>query len=243
MSTHYVSDTIVCNTKLIVQFGKYVKVFFNDGSNELFRVNEDTKILPSANIFDYCNALHKKIIMPENDTSLLEYHYRKIKNIKKDSALYAYLTKQNNAISNKNDYLLFPFGANQSQYTALQNALNSQISIIEGPPGTSKTQTILNIIANLIVQGKSIAVVSNNNAVTQNVFEKLQSYELDYLCATLGNKDNKESFINNQPKIPKHLNTTEENNTILHHIKSLNSSIQEIFFLQNKKSQRKRAFK
>ncbi|WP_199769570.1 AAA domain-containing protein [Helicobacter trogontum] len=102
-------------------------------------------------------------------------------------------------------------------------------------PGTGKTQTILNIIANLIMQGKSIAVVSNNNAATQNVFEKLQEYELDYLCATLGNKDNKESFIKNQPKIPKHLNTTEKNDTLLENIKKLNKMI-HIFTLQNKKA-------
>jgi Cdc6-like AAA superfamily ATPase len=33
---------------------------------------------------------------------------------------------------------------------AVDNAFKSQISIIQGPPGTGKTQTILNIIANII---------------------------------------------------------------------------------------------
>ncbi|WP_189022528.1 AAA domain-containing protein [Paenibacillus albidus] len=38
-----------------------------------------------------------------------------------------------------------------SQKIALDQAFRSKISIIEGPPGTGKTQTILNILANLAV--------------------------------------------------------------------------------------------
>ena len=49
---------------------------------------------------------------------------------------------------------VFPFGCNESQYQAVVNALSNRISIIEGPPGTGKTQTILNIIANLCFRGK-----------------------------------------------------------------------------------------
>lgn len=45
------------------------------------------------------------------------------------------------------------------------------ISVIEGPPGTGKTQTILNIIANIVMEGKNVAIVSNNNSATRNVLE------------------------------------------------------------------------
>ena len=47
---------------------------------------------------------------------------------------------------------IFPFGCNNSQYKAVKNALENQISVIQGPPGTRKTQTILNIIANILMQ-------------------------------------------------------------------------------------------
>ena len=49
--------------------------------------------------------------------------------------------------------------------------MENQISVIQGPPGTGKTQTILNIIANILIQGKTVQVVSNNNSATENVFE------------------------------------------------------------------------
>ena len=46
-----------------------------------------------------------------------------------------------------NHQVLFPFGFNISQKNATEKALRNNASIIEGPPGTGKTQTILNIIA------------------------------------------------------------------------------------------------
>ena len=71
------------------------------------------------------------------------------------------------------DPVIFPFGCNQSQKKAVVNALKNSLSVIQGPPGTGKTQTILNIIANLLIRGKTVAVASNNNAATENVKEKL----------------------------------------------------------------------
>lgn len=76
--------------------------------------------------------------------------------------------------------------------------MNEQISVIEGPPGTGKTQTILNIVANAVINGKTVAVVSNNNAATANVLEKLQKYEVDFIAAYLGNRQNKEKFFAEQ---------------------------------------------
>lgn len=92
---------------------------------------------------------------------------------------------------------VFPFGCNESQYQAVVNALSNRISVIEGPPGTGKTQTILNIIANLILQGKTVQVVSNNNSAIDNVMEKLASskYKLDFMVAQLGRDERKSAFI------------------------------------------------
>ena len=46
---------------------------------------------------------------------------------------------------------------------AVEMAITNKISVIKGPPGTGKTQTILNIIATAIINNKTVAVVSNNN--------------------------------------------------------------------------------
>ncbi|WAG68039.1 AAA family ATPase [Clostridium estertheticum] len=93
---------------------------------------------------------------------------------------------------------MFPFGFNLSQKSATEKALGNQISVIEGPPGTGKTQTILNIIANAIINNETVAVVSNNNSATANVLEKLQKYGVGFISSYLGNKENKDEFFETQ---------------------------------------------
>lgn len=95
---------------------------------------------------------------------------------------------------------IFPFGCNESQFQAVTNALSNRISVIEGPPGTGKTQTIMNIVANLVLQGKTVQIVSNNNSAIMNVQEKLASerYGFEFIMALLGNFQNKQAFIAGQ---------------------------------------------
>ena len=106
--------------------------------------------------------------------------------------------------------------------------------------GTGKTQTILNIISNIIIKGKSVAVVSNNNAATDNVYEKLEKYGLSYLCARLGKKDNKDEFINNQTgKYPQFEIGTGDTQNIEKEIMLLNQNVNQIFEIQNKMAKMK----
>lgn len=117
------------------------------------------------------------------------------------TALHAYCTRQI-VRQAPAPPLIYPFGVNASQLLAVERAFSSQVSLIEGPPGTGKTQTILNIIANILVQGKTVAVVSNNNAAVENVYEKLAKSGLDYLVARLGSKEQREKFFASMPTVP-----------------------------------------
>ena len=126
--------------------------------------------------------------------------YDKVK-VEPDCVLRKYLNPNLNMETHgNNSSKIFPFGANTSQITAVTNALDNQISIIEGPPGTGKTQTILNIIANLLIRNKSILIISNNNKAIENIKDKMEEYGLDFLIAFLGNKQNKEIFLETQTK-------------------------------------------
>ncbi|MDR1723040.1 MAG: DUF2726 domain-containing protein, partial [Tannerella sp.] len=59
-------------------------------------------------------------------------------------------------------------------------------------------QTILNIIANAVMRGESVAVVSSNNSATKNVLEKLEKYKVGFIAAYLGSTENKKKFIEQQ---------------------------------------------
>lgn len=96
----------------------------------------------------------------------------------------------------------YPFGFNASQKTAVERALTHGLSVIEGPPGTGKTQTILNILANIVMRGQNAAVVSSNNSATRNVEEKLKKYGLGGICAFLGNQENRRNFLEGQKALP-----------------------------------------
>ncbi|EHX7008902.1 DUF2726 domain-containing protein [Salmonella enterica subsp. enterica serovar Concord] len=90
---------------------------------------------------------------------------------------------------------MFPFGLNESQLQAVERSFSSQISVIEGPPGTGKTQTILNIVANILIQNKTVAILSNNNTAVSNIYEKMDKQGLGYLIARLGSTDNRQQFF------------------------------------------------
>lgn len=118
-----------------------------------------------------------------------------------DSALHAYCTGQNGRQA-PHTGLIYPFGVNESQLAAVEQAFSAQISVIEGPPGTGKTQTILNILANILLRGKTVAVLSNNNAAVENVYEKLKKSDLDHLVAKLGSRGNRGNFFAKLPVWP-----------------------------------------
>ncbi|MYM27980.1 AAA family ATPase [Duganella sp. CY15W] len=118
-----------------------------------------------------------------------------------DTALQAYCTAQNRQREPGCDFI-YPFGVNPSQLQAVEQAFSSQVSLIEGPPGTGKTQTILNIVANILLRKSTVAILSNNNAAVENVYEKLDAAGLDYLAARLGSDQNRTNFFSALPTRP-----------------------------------------
>ena len=234
----------VYNAIKLIKFDQYYKIFFPDNNfitiseYELKLVENDSEEGLSTNKFEYYKEISKIVsIKTEEGKSLLTDEYEKINFISNDTALYKYLNPKikMNILMNRNiDNTIFPFGANKSQFEAVRKAMKNQISIIEGPPGTGKTHTILNIIANIIINGKTVAVVSNNNAATDNVYEKLQKYNLEYLCARLGKRENKEEFIEKQTgEYPKFKEKLENEYLLEGEIVKLNQNIIKIFDTQN----------
>lgn len=152
---------------------------------------------------DYLTAMsyfHGDELRNDYNPEPLGAQYRLLKGQKEAPLLKAYIKPEGFVLKKdeKLRTLISPFGLNKSQLTAIRNALSNRISVIQGPPGTGKTQTILNILANLVINGKTALVVAGSNAATDNIYEKLEQYKLDFLVARLGSKEKIEIFKNSQ---------------------------------------------
>ncbi|MDA8866020.1 DUF4011 domain-containing protein [Porticoccaceae bacterium] len=85
--------------------------------------------------------------------------------------------------------------ADSSQYLALVKAASGQNLAIEGPPGSGKSQTIVNLIANSINSGKKVLFVAQKGTALDVVLSRLTSLNLDSLVLPLmGRKGDKVEF-------------------------------------------------
>ncbi|KAJ1301038.1 hypothetical protein OPQ81_003459 [Rhizoctonia solani] len=68
---------------------------------------------------------------------------------------------------------------NDSQKEAVRFALDSpELALIHGPPGTGKTQTLVEIIRQLVQQGKRVLVCGASNLAVDNLLERLVPHQI-----------------------------------------------------------------
>ena len=75
--------------------------------------------------------------------------------------------------------------ADSSQHSALIDAIDGKNLVIEGPPGTGKSQTITNLIAAAMAQGKRVLFVAEKLAALEVVRRRLDSAGLGEFCLEL----------------------------------------------------------
>lgn len=81
--------------------------------------------------------------------------------------------------------LQFIFDADSSQHSAIIDVLAGKNLVINGPPGTGKSQTITNIIACSLAQGKKVLFVSEKLAALEVVRRRLNMANLGHFCLEL----------------------------------------------------------
>ncbi len=80
------------------------------------------------------------------------------------------------------------YDADSSQTIAMIRAKAGLSIVVEGPPGTGKSQTITNIIAEAVADGKSVLFVSAKRAALDVVKRKMEEAELGAMCLDLHDK-------------------------------------------------------
>lgn len=98
--------------------------------------------------------------------------------------------------------MAIPVSADSSQLVAIRAAAQGQSFVLHGPPGTGKSQTITNMIASALYQGKSVLFVAEKMAALNVVQKRLAEIGLDPFCLELhSNKTNKSVVLTKLNKV------------------------------------------
>ena len=61
-----------------------------------------------------------------------------------------------------------------AQDEAISSAMNNNFTVVTGPPGTGKSQVLVNVISAAVCRGESVLFASKNNQAVDVVFERMQ---------------------------------------------------------------------
>jgi AAA domain/Protein of unknown function (DUF2726) len=180
------------------------RIFYGTRAGETYRtypasqvrvITSATETPALASVLHYWRAVVSRL--PRDDP--LRPGYEKLAFVHPESVLSSFLSSSPIETRPQDITPIFPFRCNLSQRAAVEKALTRSISVIEGPPGTGKTETILNLIANIVaVQHMTVGIVSSGNAAVDNVRDKLDEQGFGYVIGNLGRKEKREEFFAGQ---------------------------------------------
>ena len=105
------------------------------------------------------------------------------------------------------DEFAIPVDVDSSQFEAIVDSGRGKSFVLHGPPGTGKSQTITNIIANALFQGKRVLFVAEKMAALEVVQKRLKAIGIAPFCLELhSNKATKRHVLE---QLDKALNTIE----------------------------------
>ena len=131
--------------------------------------------------------------------------------------------------------LTLPISTDNSQLKAVRNAHQNKTFILHGPPGTGKSQTITNIIADALANNKKVLFVAAKKAALDVVHHRLEKIGLGPFCLELHSNKSKKSDVLRQfertLETPKYLSDSDfshDANRIDERKKELNKMVNEL---------------
>jgi transcription elongation GreA/GreB family factor len=120
------------------------------------------------------------------------------------------------------------YNADSSQHSAIIDVLSGKNMVINGPPGTGKSQTITNVIATSLKAGKKVLFVSEKLAALEVVRHRLNQANMGHFCLELhSHKTQKKKLLGElherlEKKFNQQLHLNDKIQTLNRHKKELN---------------------
>lgn len=186
----------------------------NENFIQYVKLNYNIKLSPKVDdLKEYINSLKKDLenvnikIIDKIAISLFSFgkismyndlleNYEKVSNsplfkLFKDDTKYIY-----NNTNNLKPYIVV--SADSSQRKAIDLALSGTSFVLEGPPGTGKSQTITNMISSLIGNNKKVLFVCEKQSALDIVYKNLTKSGLNYYALPIyDSKANKKEVVKN----------------------------------------------
>lgn len=91
-----------------------------------------------------------------------------------------------------------PIPADSSQLRAVADAVGGRTFVLEGPPGTGKSQTITNLLAHALASGRRVLFVAEKRAALDVVKKRLEAVGLSRLSLDLHDKSARPAAVRSQ---------------------------------------------
>lgn len=93
-----------------------------------------------------------------------------------------------------------PLRCNGSQELTLQRLRRDPLTVVTGPPGTGKTQLVVNAVANAWLDGETVLVASTNNGAVDVAVDRARKIRQGMLLRT-GSRQNVEKLMDEVPAL------------------------------------------
>ena len=160
-------------------------------------------------------------------TNINENNIRKLYfNKKEDDEETVSITDYDDSVRSVDIYNVLD--ADSSQQEVIQNIKNGADLVVEGPPGTGKSQTIVNIIAQLMAMDKSVLFVSEKKVALDVVKSRLDKVGLGDFCLELhGENYNKKAFTQDLAKTLSLQSITEDYSRTYTHLDNIKKDLDD----------------
>jgi len=114
--------------------------------------------------------------------------------VSKMPVIEAILNRNKDKSVDKDKSIIEIMPLNDEQREGVNNALNNTLSIITGPPGTGKSQVVINIIANAVAKGQSVLFGSKNHQAVDVVLARISDVQAEPIVLKFGQNTRESVF-------------------------------------------------